>query len=76
MEVTESHVRGSRGEQCGGCQAEAAAFDAVADLLERAIVASCMAGHGVPLFKAQSRGNKGFEKLIQVGQLGLDNFKG
>ena len=76
MEVAEGHIRGSRGKQRGGCQAEAAAFDSVADLLERAIVASCMAGHGVTLFEAHSRGNKGFENLIQVGQLELDNFKG
>ena len=68
--------RGSRGEQGGGYQAEAAVFDSVADLLKHSIVANCMAGLGVTLFEAQRRGNKGFEKLIQVGQLGPDNFKG
>ena len=34
--------------------------------MKRAIVANCMAGLGVTLFEAQRRGNKGFEKLIQV----------
>ena len=46
------------------------------DLLKRAIVANCMAGLGVTHFEAQRRGNKGIEKLVQLGQLGPDNFKG
>ena len=76
MEIAESHIRGCRGEQRGGCQTEASVFDAMADLLKRSVVAYCMVGLGGTLFEAQSRRDESIKQLVQLGQLGPDNFKG
>ena len=68
--------QGCRGEQRGGCQTEASIFDAMAQLplLKRSNVVN--GGTQKPLLEAQRRRDESIKQLVQLGQLGPDNFKG